>query len=194
MKIIGITGKSGSGKSTLTDLLSKKMQCNSVNIDKIGHKATSNQEIAKKLCAIFGNQILGEDGNINRKKLGNIVFSSKEKMAILTDMTWDYMQVMMDDILEKETGDVIILEWALLPISKYWEKCDIKILMQSNDDERKNKVMQRDHISEEYFLKREEGCIDYAPYDFDLIFENDYQLETMEKKVEIVNRKIEKEK
>lgn len=194
MKIIGITGKSGSGKSTLTDLLSKEMQCNSVNIDKIGHKATSNQEIAQKLCAIFGNQILGEDGNIDRKKLGNIVFSSKEKMAILTDMTWDYMQVMMDDILEKETGDVIILEWALLPISKYWEKCDIKILMQSNDDERKNKVMQRDHISEEYFLKREEGCIDYAPYDFDLIFENDYQLETMEKKVEIVNRKIEKEK
>lgn len=192
MKIIGITGKSGSGKSTLTDLLSKKMQCNSVNIDKIGHKATSNQEIAKKLCAIFGNQILGEDGNINRKKLGNIVFSSKEKMAILTDMTWDYMQVMMDDILEKETGDVIILEWALLPISKYWEKCDIKILMQSNDDERKNKVMQRDHISEEYFLKREEGCIDYAPYDFDLIFENDYQLETMEKKVEIVNRIMQK--
>lgn len=194
MKIIGITGKSGSGKSTLTDLLSKEMQCNSVNIDKIGHKATSNQEIAKKLCDIFGNQILGNDGNIDRKKLGNIVFSSKEKMAILTDMTWDYMQVMMDDILEKETGDVIILEWALLPISKYWEKCDIKILMQSNDDERKNKVMQRDHISEEYFLKREEGCIDYAPYDFDLIFENDYQLETMEKKVEIVNRKIEKEK
>ena len=194
MKIIGITGKSGSGKSTLTDLLSKEMQCNSVNIDKIGHKATSNQEIAKKLCAIFGNQILGEDGNIDRKKLGNIVFSSKEKMAILTDMTWDYMQVMMDDILEKEAGDVIILEWALLPISKYWEKCDMKILMQSNDDERKNKVMQRDHISEEYFLKREEGCIDYAPYDFDLIFENDYQLETMKKKVEIVNRKIEKEK
>lgn len=194
MKIIGITGKSGSGKSTLTDLLSKEMQCNSVNIDKIGHKATSNQEIAKKLYAIFGNQILGEDGNIDRKKLGNIVFSSKEKMDILTDMTWDYMQVMMDDILEKETGDVIILEWALLPISKYWEECDIKILMQSNDDERKNKVMERDHISEEYFLKRDEGCIDYEPYNFDFIFENDYQLETMEKKVEIVNRKIEEEK
>ena len=193
MKIIGITGKSGSGKSTLTELLSKKMQRNSVNIDKIGHKATSNQEIAKKLCAIFGNQILGEDGNIDRKKLGNIVFSSKEKMAILTDMTWDYMQVMMDDILEKETGDVIILEWALLPISKYWEKCDIKILMQSNDDERKNKVMQRDHISEEYFLKREEGCIDYAPYDFDFIFENDYHLETMKKKVEIVNGIMQKQ-
>ena len=82
MRIIGITGKSGSGKSTLTALLSKKWQCNSVNIDKIGHKATSNKKNLKKLCEVFGKQILGDDGNIDRKKLGNIVISSKEKMYI----------------------------------------------------------------------------------------------------------------
>lgn len=186
VKIIGITGKSGSGKSTLTELLSKEMRCNSVNIDKIGHKATSNLKIAKKLCGIFGNEILGDDGKIDRKKLGSIVFSSKEKMDLLTDITWDYMQEIMDKILAEELGETIILEWALLPISKYWEICDMKILMQSDDIKRKNKVMERDHISEEYFLKRDEGCIDYTPYDFDFIFENDYQLETMEKIVNII--------
>lgn len=190
MKIIGITGKSGSGKSTLTELLTKKMTCNSVNIDKIGHKATSNHEISKKLCHVFGNEILGEDGNIDRKKLGSIVFSSKEKMDLLTDITWDYMQKSMDKILAEESGEIIILEWALLPISKYWEKCDTKILMQSDDTERKNKVIERDHISEEYFLKRDEGCIDYTPYDFDFIFENDYKLKTMEEMANIVNKRI----
>lgn len=185
MKIIGITGKSGSGKSTLTELLAKEIKCNSVNIDKVGHKATSDPKISKKLCDIFGNEILGKDGNIDRKKLGNIVFSSKEKMDILTNITWDYMQMIMDEILGKETGEAIILEWALLPISKYWEKCNLKILMKSDDTERKNKVMERDHISEEYFLKRDEGCINYTPYDFDFIFENDYKQETMEKIVKI---------
>lgn len=184
MKIIGITGKSGSGKSTLTKLLSERWKCNSVNIDKIGHKATSNEEISKKLCKVFGNKVLDDDGNIDRKKLGNIVFSSKEKMDILTDITWGYMQEVLDDILKKETGEIIILEWALLPISKYWKKCDVKILIKANDKERKEKVMQRDHISEEYFLKRDSGSIDYTPYEFDYVLNNDYKPETME---EIVN-------
>lgn len=189
MKIIGITGKSGSGKSTLTNWLAQTIKCNSVNVDKIGHQATSNQEIAKKLCEVFGHKILDEKGKIDRKKLGSIVFSAKEKMDVLTDMTWDYMQEIMDDILAQESGATIILEWALLPISKYWEKCDTKILIQSDEIERKNKVIERDHISEEYFLKRDEGCIDYTPYDFDFIFENDYKLETMQEIVTIVKEK-----
>lgn len=181
MKIIGITGKSGSGKSTLTSLLSEKLKCESVNIDKIGHKATSDEKIAKELCAIFGDEILSSNGKIDRKKLGNIVFSSKEKMDILTQITWGYMQKILDDILEKQP-EIIILEWALLPTdSKYWEKCDIKILIQSDDKQRKNKVIERDHISEEYFLKRDAGSVDYTPFEFDYIFENDYTLETMEK-------------
>lgn len=186
MKIIGITGKSGSGKSTLTTLLSEKLNCNSVNIDKIGHKATSDEKISKKLCEVFGNEILNDERNIDRKKLGNIVFSSKDKMDILTDITWGYMQEMINEILKKESGEVIILEWALLPISQYWKKCDVKILIKAEDEERKNKVIERDHISEEYFLKRDAGCIDYTPFEFDYIFENDYMLETVQKMVNTI--------
>ena len=186
MKIIGITGKSGSGKSTLTKLLSEKLKCNSVDVDKIGHKATSDEKIAKKLCEVFGNEIVNKEGKIDRKKLGNIVFSSKEKMDILTDITWGYMQEILDEILKKETGEMIILEWALLPISKYWEQCDTKIIIKAEDEERKNKVMQRDQISEEYFLKRDAGCIDYGPFKFDYIFENDYKLETMQEIINVI--------
>lgn len=181
MKIIGITGKSGSGKSTLAKALSEKFKCESINIDKIGHKATSNEEISKELCEAFGTEILGEDGKIDRKNLGNIVFSSKEKSDILTDITWGYMQEVLDEILKEQTKDTIILEWALLPISKYWNQCDVKIWIKAEEKKRKDKVMQRDKIAEEYFLKREDNSINYEPYEFDYIFENDYKLETIEK-------------
>lgn len=106
-------------------------------------------------------------------------------MDILTSITWDYMKKKIDDILQKKP-ETIILEWALLPIdSKYWDKCDIKILMKANDEIRKNKVMARDNIDEEYFNKREKESLDYSHIRFDYIFENDYQEKTME---EIVNR------
>lgn len=180
MKIIGITGKSGSGKSTLTTLLSQKLKCETINIDKIGHLATSDEKISQKLCEVFGNEILDNSGKVDRKKLGNIVFSDKEKMNLLTEITWGYMQKILDDKL-KQTHKMIILEWALLPIDcKYWDKCDIKVLMKADDKERKNKVMQRDKISEEYFLKRDLRSMDYGEFTFDYIFENDYTLETMQ--------------
>ena len=180
MKIIGITGKSGSGKSTLGKILSEKWDCKTINVDKIGHKATADDVIAKKLCEIFGKEILGQDGKIDRKKLGNIVFSDKSKMDILTEITWGYMQDILDEIIKKEQKEIIILEWALLPISKYWNNCDIKILMKADDEKRKSKVIERDKITEEYFLKRDSGSINYAPYEYNYVFENDYKIETIE--------------
>ena len=80
-------------------------------------------------------------------------------MEALTDVTWGYMQEMLDEILKNENKSTIILEWALLPISKYWDKCDIKILMKANDIERKSRVMKRDNITEEYFFKRDKNSI-----------------------------------
>ncbi len=124
---------------------------------------------------------MDEKGKTDRKKLGKIVFASKENMDLLTNITWDYMQKILDGILEKEP-DTIILEWALLPVdSKYWDKCDVKILMKANDEIRKNKVMERDNISEEYFMKRDGESLDYSNLKFDYVFENDYQEKTMEK-------------
>lgn len=181
MKIIGITGKSGSGKSTLTSLLAEKLKCESVNVDKIGHQATNNEKISQKLCEVFGNCIRNENGKIDRKKLGNIVFSNQEKMNQLTEITWDYMQQVLDEILKQEP-EILILEWALLPsVSKYWKQCDVKILIKADDKIRKDKVMKRDGITEEYFEKRDASSMDYSQFQFDSIFENDYQLETMEK-------------
>ena len=179
MKVIGITGKSGSGKSTFASLLAQKLHCNHIDIDKIGHEALYRPENFDILCEKFGTEILDVNGNVDRKKIGNIVFAQTDKMKELTDITWDYMQQQLNQILSQD-DDIIILEWILLPNSRYWELCDSKILVKSDDLARKNKVMERDNISEEYFNKRNSASIDYSTLQFDYIFENDYQTQAMD--------------
>lgn len=183
MKIIGIVGKQGSGKSTFASLLSQKLNCTHIDVDKISHQALAQSEIIDALCNEFGTQILNEDGSIDRKKMGAIVFVNKDKMKFLEDLTYAYMQKCLDNILSQH-DETIILEYMLLPRTKYWEKCDSKIFVTANDEERKKKVIERDHISEEYFNKRESSGLDYSPFSFDYIFENDYTPQTMNQMLE----------
>lgn len=189
MKIIGITGKSGSGKSTFASLLAQKLECQHIDIDKVGHQALFQPDILATLCDKFGTEILDKDGNIDRKKMGDIVFTQRHKMNILSDLTWNYMQQTLDNILLQKNG-MIVLEWILLPHSKYWNNCNSKILVTSNDIMRKDKVLQRDNISEEYFAKRDSASIDYYPYKFDYIFENDYQPQTMNRMIEKIRKQF----
>lgn len=177
MKIICVTGKSGSGKTTFASLLSKKLNCEHIDIDKIGHQALLQSEIINALCDKFGTEILYENGSINRKKLGNIVFSDKEKMKEFSSISWNYIERTLDTILLN--NKFIILDGNLLPNTKYWNMCNYKILINSDNAERKNKILERDNISEEYFNKRESASLDYSQFKFDYIFENNYQLNTI---------------
>lgn len=176
--LICVTGKSGSGKSTFARRLSSVYDCVYIDVDEIGHDSLIQEDVIHGLFQNFGNEIIGADGKIDRKKLGKIVFNDKSKMEILNDLTWEYMERTIDSLIQKTTKSVII-DWILLPITKYWDISDIKVLVESDIAKRKQVVVFRDNISEEYFDERDSASIDYSSYNFDYVFSNDYSSESL---------------
>ena len=89
------------------------------------------------------------------------------------------MQIEIDKILNLNKDKIIILDWLLLLNTKYFDMCDVKILLDVSYDVRKKRAMKRDNITEEDFDLREQASIDFDETLFDYVFKADD-----EKKVE----------
>ena len=168
--IIGICGKSGCGKSTLARLI-KETHKDAIHleIDKVGHNALKDELVKEKLVETFGEKILDEN-TVSRKKLGEIVFANRKDMDKLTDITWECMQRQIDEFLSKNKDKIIILDWLLLTKTKYFNLCDIKILIDVPYEVRLSRAIKRDNITKEAFDLRENASINFDYSCFDYVF------------------------
>lgn len=184
--IIGICGKSGCGKSTLANhfICHYGNNCIHVDIDKIGHDVYKYKEVFDEIISCFGKDVV-VDGVINRKNLGDIVFNCKEKMDVLTDITWNFMEKEIDNIIVENKDKIIILDWALLPKTKFFDICDKKIFLDIPYEVRKERAMLRDNISGDRFDLREKNSLDYDEKLFDYVIKN-YNKDEFKRMVKIL--------
>lgn len=177
---IGICGKQGSGKSTLAKkLLEELNNYIYVDIDKIGHQVNELDEVKQELITTFGKDIL-TDNKINRKLLGKKVFNNQDNMDKLVDITWKYMEKEIDKIILNSKN--VIFDWQLLPKVKYFKMCDLKILVDTPFNIRKERILKRDNISPEYLKSREDSSIIYNKEDFDIVLlDNEIDIERVKK-------------
>src|SRR3989344_1345761 len=84
--IIGITGPIGSGKTTVAKLFSRHWY-DRIDADEISHQIMKNNSVVyKKIIQEFGNKILDKNKNIDREKLGDIVFNYATKLKKLNSI------------------------------------------------------------------------------------------------------------
>ena len=119
--IIGVTGTFGSGKSLVVKYLGKDV----INVDKIGHQILEKKK--KDIVKIFGKDII-KNKKVDRKKLGNIVFSDKIKLNKLNKIVHPEM---VKSVKEKAKGNYVI-DAALLVQLNLDKLCDKIILVKSN--------------------------------------------------------------
>jgi len=117
MIVIGLTGGILTGKSTVSEIL-VKLGAVIIDADKIGHEAYRPQtKVWREVVDAFGTGILMQNGEIDRKKLGDIVFNDTKALARLNEIMHPAMHAMMKEEIEKlrsEGVDVVVLEAAVL--------------------------------------------------------------------------------
>lgn len=170
--LICLLGKSGSGKSYIAKTLcSYSDNIIHINIDQIGHQVLEHDTVHKRLIETFGNHIL-ENNHISRNRLGHIVFNSETMMNKLTDITWQFMEEQIDEIIKNNPHKVIILDWLLLIKTKYFKMADLRVLVDASYEVRLKRAMDRDGISEAKFFERDSVAPILDLKDFDIVINN----------------------
>ena len=116
--IIGLTGGIASGKSTVARALGAR-GAYVIDADKLGHSAYVKGTAAFDLVvATFGNDVVGDDGEVDRRKLGGKVFGNENALKQLTDIVWPAIRIMAEneiaEALQAEPARVVVLEAAVL--------------------------------------------------------------------------------
>ena len=122
MLVIGLTGSIGTGKSEVARLL-ESLGAVVINADQVGHEAYApNTESWREVVEAFGRDILQPTGEIDRRKLGTIVFSDPQQMAKLNGIMHPRMAGMVGERIEKlraQGTEVVVVEAALLFEAKW---------------------------------------------------------------------------
>ena len=101
MFVIGLTGGIGTGKTTVSQLLEEQGVA-ILNADLVGHEVyLPGMPAYAELVEEFGDGIVGEDGTIDRKKLGAIVFADPENLTRLNAIIHPRMKELMREKLER---------------------------------------------------------------------------------------------
>lgn len=122
--VIGLTGNIGTGKSIVRRML-ENLGAFGIDADRIAHRAMTQSSPAYPVIVdTFGRWILNNDGEIDRKKLGRIVFQDSEALLMLEDIIHPVVLEAIDAIIKRVTRKVVVIEAIKLIESRISKDCD----------------------------------------------------------------------
>ncbi len=158
MKVIGLTGGIGAGKSTVSNILREKGCC-IIDADAISHQITEKgSDTLQQLAKAFGEDILFDDGSLDRKKLAAIAFSDEKQRRKLEDLTTKRVLSLIDQTLQnlrrESSYDIIFIDAPLLFETGADKMTDLVWLVTAEKETRIARVMERDGATRQQVLAR----------------------------------------
>lgn len=151
--IIGFIGGIASGKSKMTERF-QKMGAGVIDCDKLAHSLYEpGEECYQGMIDAYSGDILDENGRIDRKKLGGIVFSDKEKLLQLNGIVWPNLlkksKQRIKELHEEEGKQIVILEAAVLLQAGWETECHEIWSCIIPKDVAAQRIMERNNLTEE---------------------------------------------
>jgi len=210
MKIVGLTGGIGSGKSTVSDyLISKGFHV--LDADRIAREIVlPGSEMLIRLAAVFGKKIIQKDGSLDRKKLGEIVFSDPEKRKKLDSMMHlEILELIHERIFQiREEAEksavaaidpqqaarnkVIFIDAPLLFETGLDQSVEEIWVIDADEETRIRRIMERDGLKREEILDRIKSQMtrDEKNKRADVILDNTGDPEALYRQIELLLQKI----
>lgn len=182
--VIGLTGQTGAGKSTVSKIFAENGFA-VINADLISRKVVEKGEkCLDELIDVFSPCILNDDGTLNRKMLGSIVFSDKTKLEMLNSIIYPYIT---SEILEEiknysESGyKLILLDAPTLFESHADDFCEIIISVIADEEIREKRIIKRDGLTQKQAQDRmnSQHDADFFAANSDFVIENNDTIDTV---------------
>lgn len=147
--LVGITGGSGAGKSVVSEEF-KKAGIPVIDADLVAREVTSASSPALfEIAKSFGDEYIGENGELLRKKLGSLVFQNPDKLQKLNEIIKKYIEENINSKIGSCQSPVICLDAPLLIEYEMNERCDHVISVISEREKRIERIIKRDSLTKE---------------------------------------------
>ena len=147
--VIGITGGTGAGKTSALNAI-EDLGGRVLDADRVYHELLeSSSELRAAIEEQFG-AVFSEDGTLDRQKLGNIVFSDKERLHQLNDIAFRFVCPELQRRMEQEPCNLYGIDAISLIEGGLARLCDRTVAVTSPQELRVRRIMARDGIEERY--------------------------------------------
>lgn len=187
MKLIGLTGTSGAGKSTVSKILQEEYGAEIIDADKVAKQLTKKGTLyTKSIIRSFGDEILDWQGELNRKKLANIIYEDEKKREQLNQLTFIYV---VDEIKRQintlHHKKIIVIDAPLLFESKLNQICDFVIAVIAKEERKIERICNRDGISREDAIcrLRAQKTDEFFKENCDYILNNQEEIEDLKEQI-----------
>lgn len=146
--IVGLAGGIAMGKTTISQFLKSKA-IPVVDADQIAHEILTVDEVKVKLMDTFGESILDKNQNIDRRKLGPIVFNDQRQLEKLNIIVQPYIRTEIVRQLDTfSASKVVVLDAPVLFEQGYEKMVDYLMVIKTSAQIQVERLMQRDSLNE----------------------------------------------